>query len=196
VKKIIVLFLFIFGFADEVTKAYLNSYNYEKIGDYKDAIKVLIPVYKKYPKGYTLNLRLGYLFFMNKKYQNSINYYNKASLSLPYSVEPKLGMMKVYLTIGQYEKVIEIGYSILKTDFYNYYANLYTLQALRIVKKYDDATILANKMLTLYPTDVIYLVNLAKIYEITNPAYAKKLYKDSILILDPNNIAAKIYLGK
>jgi len=196
VKKIIVLFLFIFSFADEITKAYLNSYNYEKIGDYKDAIKVLIPVYKKYPKGYTLNLRLGYLFFMNKKYQNSINYYNKASLSLPYSVEPKLGMMKVYLTIGQYEKVIEIGYSILKTDFYNYYANLYTLQSLKMLKRYDDATILANKILTLYPTDVTYLVNLAKIYEITNPAYAKKLYKDSILILDPNNIAAKIYLGK
>ena len=195
-KKLIILFILTFGFSDEIQKAYLNSYNYEKIGDYKDAIKVLIPVYKKYPKGYTLNFRLGYLFFMNKKYTNAVSYYQKASLTLPYSFEPRLGIMRVYLTTGEYEKVTEIGYSILKRDFYNYYGNLYTIQALKKLKKYKDAIALANKMITIYPTDVTYLVNLAKIYEITNPDYAKTLYKDSILILDPNNVSAKLFLNK
>jgi len=195
-KKLIILFILTFGFSDEIQKAYLNSYNYEKIGDYKDAIKVLIPVYKKYPKGYTLNLRLGYLFYMDKKYTNAITYYQKASLSLPYSFEAKLGIMKVYLTIGEYQKTIEIGYSIIKNDYYNYYANLYTIQALKKLKKYQDATNLANKMINIYPTDITYLVNLAKIYEITNPKYAQILYKNSILILDPNNVSAKIFLNR
>jgi len=186
----------IFAFSDEIQNAYFDSYNYEKIGDYKDAIKVLIPVYKKYPKGYTLNLRLAYLFFMDKKYANAISYYQKASLTLPYSFEPRLGIMRVYLTTGEYEKVTQIGYSIMKRDYYNYYANLYTIQALKKLKKYKDALALANKMITIYPTDVTYLVNLAKIYEITNPKYAKVLYKDSILILDPNNVSAKLFLNK
>jgi tetratricopeptide (TPR) repeat protein len=194
-KKLIILLLVIFSFADDIKNAYFDSYNYEKIGDYKDAIKVLIPIYKKYPKGYTLNLRLAYLFFLDKKYQNAIKYYQQASLSLPYSLEPKLGMMRIYLSIGEYQKAVEIGYSILKIDFYNYYGNLYTLQALKGLKRYDDAIAVANKILTIYPTDITYLVNLAKIYEITNPEYAKKIYKESVLILDPNNIAAKLYLN-
>jgi len=196
VKKILVLFMFVFAFSNEIQKAYLDSYNYEKIGDYQDAIKVLIPVYKKYPKGYTLNLRLGYLFYMNKKYENAIKYYTQASLSLPYSFEPKLGMMKVYLTTGEYDKVIQIGYSLIKINYYDFYANLYTLQALKLKKDYKDALAIANKMLTLYPTNITYLVNLAKIYEIVDPAYAKKIYKDSILILDPNNVNAQVFLNK
>jgi len=195
-KKLLILFLVIFGFGDEIQKSYLQSYNYEKVGDYTDAIKVLIPLYKKYPKGYTLNLRLGYLFFMDKKYDNALKYYKNASLILPYSFEPKLGMMRVYLTTGEYQKSIEIGYSILKVDYYNYYANLYTLQALKLKKDYKNALAIANKMLTIYPTDITYLVNLAKIYEITNPSYAKEIYEKSVLILDPNNIPAKLFLNK
>jgi tetratricopeptide (TPR) repeat protein len=195
-KKLLLLFFTVFLVAGEIDNAYKNSYNYEKIGDYKDAIKVLIPIYKKYPNGYTLNLRLGYLFYLNKNYKNSIRYYQKASLILPNSFEPKLGLMKVYLTIKNYQNVTNIGYSILKIDLYNYYANLYIIDALIAQKKYDDALSLVNKMLTIYPTDITYLVKLAKIYEFKNPAYAKKIYKDSILILDPNNISAKIYLNK
>ena len=195
-KKLIILFMIVFGFSDEIQKAYLNSYNYEKIADYKDAIKVLIPIYKKYPKGYTLNLRLGYLFYMNKKYENAIKYYKQASLSLPYSFEPKLGMMRVYLTTGEYDKVIQIGYSLMKINYYDYYVNLYTLQALKNKKNYKDALVLANKMLAIYPTNITYLVNLAKIYEVTNPKYAKEIYEKSILILDPNNVSAKIFLNK
>jgi len=195
-KKLIILFMFVFAFSDEIQKAYLESYNYEKIGAYKDAIKVLIPIYKKYPKGYTLNLRLGYLFFMDKKYENAIKYYKQASLSLVYSFEPKLGMMRVYLTTGEFNKVIQIGYSLMKINYYDYYSNLYTLQALKAKKDYKNALIIAKKMLTIYPTDITYLVNLAKIYEIVNPEYAKKIYKNSILILDPNNVNARIFLNK
>lgn len=195
-KKLLLLFFTVFLVAGEIDNAYKNSYNYEKIGDYKDAIKVLIPIYKKYPNGYTLNLRLGYLFYLNKNYKNAISYYQKASLILPNSFEPKLGLMRVYLTMKNYQNVTNIGYSILKIDLYNYYANLYVINSLINQKKYDDALSLINKMLTVYPTDITYLVKLAKIYEIKNPNYAKEIYENSILILDPNNVAAKIYLNR
>jgi tetratricopeptide (TPR) repeat protein len=195
-KKLLLLFLTVFLVAGEINNAYKNSYNYEKTGNYKDAIKALIPIYKKYPTGYTLNLRLGYLFYMNKNYKNAISYYKKASLILPNSFETKLGLMRVYLAIGDNQNVTNIGYSILKIDLYNYYANLYVIDSLINQKKYDDALNLINKMLAIYPTNIAYLTKLAKIYEVKNPAYAKKIYLDSILILDPNNIAAKIYLNK
>jgi tetratricopeptide (TPR) repeat protein len=196
-KKILLLFsFFIFAMAGEIDSIYKESYKYEKMANYKDAIKVLMPLYKKYPNGYTLNLRLGYLFSMNKDYKTAINYYKKASLILPNSFEPQLGLMKIYLLMHKYQKVTQIGFSILKFDYYNYYTNLYIINSLIAQRKYDDALKFVNKILNIYPTDVTYLTKLAQIYEIKNPAYAKKIYEDSILILDPNNIQAKRYLNK
>ena len=169
---------------------YLNSYNYERIGKYSEAIKVLAPLYKKYPKGYTLNLRFGWLFYLDKKYNNAIEYYKKASLINQYALDPKLGLIRIYLDTSSFKKAELMSYEILKIDYYNYYANLYTIQALIAQKKYKIATKITNKMLTLYPTNITFLELLAIIYKKTNNKYLHNLYKD-ILILDPNNVLAR-----
>ena len=120
-KKIMMLISFIvLAFSmdyKEIKEIYYKSYNYEKMGDYKDAIKVLIPLYEKYPNGYTLNLRLAWLFYLNKNYQNAIKHYETAQKVAPYSFEPKLGLMRVYNTIGKFAKTIEIGNVLLKQDY-------------------------------------------------------------------------------
>jgi len=195
-KKIIILISVVLSlFAMDVKKAYYDSYNYEKMGDYKDAIKVLIPVYKKYPNGYTLNLRLGWLFYLNKQYQNALEHYKKASLMAPYSIEAKLGIMRTYLASGDYNNALKIGDVILKTDYYNYYGNYYEVIALIAQKQYKIALQITNKMLTLYPTSVLFLVELGKIYYVTDKPKAKKFF-ENVLILDPNNITVKEYLNK
>ena len=43
-----------------IKDVYLKSYNYEYMGQYDEAIKVLTPLYEKYTNGYTLNLRFGH----------------------------------------------------------------------------------------------------------------------------------------
>lgn len=196
-KKIMLLIsLVVFLFSENlnIKEIYLRSYNYEKMGDYEDAIKVLIPLYKKYPNGYTINLRLAYLFYLNKKYKNAINHYQIASKILPYSFEPKLGMMRVYLTTKDYKRCIEIGNVILKTDFYNYYGNYYYALSLIKIKDYKNALVLVNKILSLYPTDTLFLVELGKIYYFQGKKeLSKKIFED-VLILDPNNVIAKEYL--
>ena len=191
-KKILLLISVLFALLNandfkEIKEAYYKSYDYEKVGRYKEAIKILAPLYKKYPNGYTLNLRFGWLFFLNKNYNDAITYYNKAALLSPYSIKPKLGLMRIYLNSYQYQKAESIGYKILKIDFYNYYANLYTIKALILQKKYDYALPMTKKMLSLYPTDISFLEQLAIIYKATNSKYLKKVYQD-ILILDPNNL--------
>jgi tetratricopeptide (TPR) repeat protein len=195
-KKIIILISVVISlFALDVKKAYYDSYNYEKMGDYKDAIKVLIPVYKKYPNGYTLNLRLGWLFYLSKKYQNALDHYKKASLVAPYSIEAKLGIMKTYMAAGDYNNALKIGDVVLKTDYYNFYGNYYEILSLMAKKEYKPALSLTNKMLSLYPSNVLYLVLLGKLYYISDKKEAKKIF-ENVLILDPTNITAKEYLNK
>ena len=185
------VFLFSFVFASEnfenIKKPYFKSYDYEQMGRYTEAIKVLSPLYKKYPKGYTLNLRFGWLFYLDKKYNNALEYYKKASLINTYSIDPKLGMIRIYLDTYDFKKAETISYELLKLDYYNYYANLYVIKALIAQKKYDIALSINSKMLALYPTDISFLEELAVIYKNTDSKYLKKLYED-ILILDPNNV--------
>jgi len=170
-----------------IKEAYLNSYNYEQMGKYSEAIKVLTPLYNKYPKGYTLNLRFGWLFFLNKKYTNAKKHYEKASLTNPYALDPRLGLIRIYLATASYSDAEQVAYELLKIDYYNYYANLYVITALNAQKKYEIATKIVQKMLALYPTDTLFLEQLALIYKATDSPYLQKLYED-ILILDPNNI--------
>ena len=171
----------------EVKKQYFKSYDYEQMGKYSEAIKVLSPLYKKYPKGYTLNLRFGWLFYLDKKYNDAQTYYKKASLANSYALDPRLGLIRIYLVREDYAKAELVAYELLKIDYYNYYANLYVAKALIAQKKYTVATDIIHKMLALYPTDIGYLELLAVVYKETESKYLSKLYED-ILILDPNNV--------
>jgi len=194
-KRIVfILYTFSFLFAgtefDKIKIQYFKSYDYEQMEKYSEAIKVLSPLYKRYPKGYTLNLRFGWLFFLDKKYNNAIKYYQKASLINAYALDPKLGLIRIYLATSSYKKAQTTATSILKIDFYNYYANLYMIKTLIAERKYDIASKNLEKMLALYPTDVLFLEELLRIYKYTKNKGFKKLQGD-ILILDPNNIMAR-----
>lgn len=198
--KVILLVLFTFSILfsqenfEKTKLKYFKSYDYEQMGKYNEAIKVLSPLYKKYPKGYTLNLRFGWLFYLNKKYTDAIKYYKQASLSNTYALDPRLGLIQIYLQTGDFEKAESVSYELLKIDYYNYYANLYVTKALVAQRKYKIATSIVLKMLALYPTDIKYLELLAVVYKATNSQYLHKLYQD-ILILDPNNVYVRSELN-
>ena len=194
--RTILLFLLIFSvasageIAQSVRQSYLKSYDYERMGKYEEAIKVLTPLYRKYPKTYTLNLRFGWLFFLNGNFADAIDYYKKASLLKPYAIDPRLGLANVYLKTQEYAKSQTISLEILKIDYYNFYGNLYYVQALSAQKKFKLAKEVIFKMLSLYPTSVPYLEQLARIYKAEKSPYFKQTIED-ILILDPNNVYAK-----
>ena len=171
----------------QIKSKYFKSYDYEQMGKYSEAIKVLAPLYDKYPKGYTLNLRFGWLFFQNKNYNDAAKYYRQASLIKGYAIDPKLGLIAVALRTASYTEAENIAHEILKLDFYNYYANRYLISALLAQKKYDVAREIIGKMLSLYPTDISFLEQLAVVYKAQNSPYLAQLYED-ILILDPNNV--------
>ena len=137
-KKIITLISFVvLAFSmdyKEIREIYYKSYNYEKMDDYKDAIKVLIPLYQKYPNGYTLNLRLAWLFYLNKNYQNAIKHYEIAQKLAPYSFEPKLGLMRVYNTIGK-SGILKLNDFVINLNTQEIYKNRIPLKITQAEKE-------------------------------------------------------------
>lgn len=166
---------------------YAQSYMYEQMGKYHEGIKVLIPLYAQYPKGYALNVRFGWLSYQNKRYNDAKYYYTIASRLKPTALDPRLGLIRIDLDTGSFDHAQTLSYALLKRDYYNYYANLYAIQSLIAQQKYDIATAILFKMLALYPTDVPYLEQLARVYHATHNHAFTPLCAD-ILTFDPNNI--------
>jgi len=80
--SIIVLFFFanIFISGRESGKkieTFTLSVQYENNKDYKNAIKEIEKIYNDFKDDYLVNLRLGWLYYLNSKQDKSIKYYNK-----------------------------------------------------------------------------------------------------------------------
>lgn len=178
----------------EINASYQKSYNYEKMNNFIDAVKSLSDVYSKYKDTYTVNLRLGWLYYLSGDYANSIFHYDKAMKVQPYYIEAKIGYLLPLLMQKKYSEVEDTCYKILKVDYYNYLTNVRLSYVLRMQKKYDLAEKVSNKMLYLYPTDVTFLNELALAKYYDNKKNDAIVIFKSVLILDPENVIAKQYV--
>jgi tetratricopeptide (TPR) repeat protein len=179
---------------EELAETYARSYTYEQVDDYQNAIRTLTPLLEKDPEGYTINLRLGWLYYLSQNYANSIRHYQEAMKAVPSSLEAKLGYTLPLMAQGKFSEVESIAYRIIDVDHYNYYANLKLAYSLRMQGKLDLARKVIDKMLALYPIDVNYLSEKALVeYARADTVTSVKILED-ILVLDPENTTAKSYL--
>jgi tetratricopeptide (TPR) repeat protein len=176
--------------AQEIQQAYSRSYGYEKVQDYGNAINALAQVIEQYPAGYTVNLRLGWLYYLKQNYADSLKNYAASAKSAPLSIEARLGSLLPLLAQGRYDQVEAAAYQILQTDRYNFTANLRLAVALRLEKKYELAGRITQQMLTLYPTDVTLLTEMGLLRQAEGQVDAATAIFGDILVLDPENIAA------
>jgi len=178
----------------DINLAYYRSYNYEKYANITDAIKSIQLIYKQYPKAYQINVRLAYLYELNRQYANAKMHYHKAIQALPYALSPKLGLLYVYNLSNDFKEASKLGYQVISMDYYNYYGNLRLAYALKKNKKWALAETLLVKMLILYPSDTLYLSELGEIKFLQKKYRRAKTIMQSVLVLEPENILAKTTL--
>lgn len=178
----------------EVRSAYHTSIHYENLEKFDAAIKTLSPVYKTYPKGYTVNLRLGWLSYRMGRYKNSLKHYEQAVQIGPDAIEAKLGLLLPMLVQERFQEAEQICYQILHIDYYNYVGNMDLIYALRGQDKTELARKVVEKMLVRYPANVGLLTQLAQLYQEQDQAeQALRTFRD-VSILDPENVLAKEFL--
>lgn len=182
--------------APEVAGAYRRSLDYERVQDYQNAIRALSSVYEALPNGYTVNLRMGWLFYLNGNHANAAAHYDVATKAAPMALEPKLGRLLPLLAQGRWSEAETLAYQVVSVDHYNYYGNLRLAIALRMQGKTDAAYQIALKMVGAYPSDVLHLAELAQIQDARGEkAEARRIFGE-VLLLDPENEVARRYLGR
>jgi tetratricopeptide (TPR) repeat protein len=132
-------------------KAFHNSYVDEAKKSYQAAINDIIPYYAD--SNYEVNLRLGWLYFLNKNYTSSQSYYLKAVNLKPNAIEAKFGYIKPLSLLESWDKVLDQYNTILKIDPQNTQANYWTGIICYNRKQYDAAIRYFTKVVVLYPFD-------------------------------------------
>lgn len=175
-------------------KVFNDSYTQENNKKYPEAIAALAKVYNE--DSYELNLRLGWLNYLNKNYTQSQSFYQKATTQKPYSIEAKLGLVKPLSSLESWDKVLQQYEEVLKIDAQNYTANYWAGNIYYNRKKYEAAAKLFEKLVNLYPFD--YDANHMLAWSYLNMGKnndAKLLFQVSLLI-KPADASATAGLAK
>ena len=164
----------------KVIKAFETSYKLENQKKLSEAIKTLLVVYDE--KGYEVNVRLGWLYYQAGKFEESVSYYNKAIVLMPYAVEPHWGialpldaLKRTDDLIPHYKKILEINpdnsVALYRMGMIHYYKKEYT-----VAEKYFD------KVINLYPFDYDGLVMAAWTkLQLKNTREAKILFNKALM---------------
>lgn len=172
----------------ELQSAYSKSYTAENQNDYTLAISEVESIYKE--DDYISNIRLGWLNYLSKKYNESIPYYLKAIALKPGAIEARLGCVKPLSAIENWEKVKEQYLEILKIDPLNRTAN-YWLGVIYFNRKdFKTAINLFEKVVSLFPLEYDSVIMLAW-SKLNNSNYAdSKILFEKALIIRPNDPSA------
>lgn len=176
-----------------VRHAFRLSYANEAQYKYSKAIEDLAKVYDA--KSYELNLRLGWLYYSNKKYTESVSYYQKAIDLMPMSIEAKMGIVYPLAAQENWNAVIDQYKAILKID--EYLATVNYRLALIYYNKADYASSwrYIEKYINLYPFDFdgASLAGWIK-YKMGKKDEARALFEKALLI-QPNDATTKAAVG-
>ncbi len=196
-RRLTIIFVFVFlpflllksqDFS-KLTKAFGESYAKEKSGKYSEAASALKAYYDS--NSYEINLRLGWLTYLQGQFAESTGYYNKAIELMPYAIEPRLGVVLPVSATGNWEVVISHYNKILAIDPNNT-VTLYRLGLINYDRKnYKQAAQYFEKVVNLYPFDYQSILMLGWTnYRLGKTREAKVLFSKALLYY-PEDVSAK-----
>ena len=176
-----------------LTAAFSDSYAKEKSGKYAEAITALKTFYDA--DSYEINLRLGWLSYLQGQFSESLSYYNRAIVLMPYAIEPRLGVVLPASSLGNWDMVISQYEKILAIDPNNT-VTLYRLGLISYDKKdYKQAYQLFEKVVNLYPFDYQSVLMLAWTNLKLGKTREAKILFNKALLYYPEDTSAKEGLG-
>lgn len=172
----------------KVQDAFQQSYTLESKYNYKSALTVLKSVYTD--KSYELNLRLGWLSYLDSNQTASLSYYQKAIDLMPNAIEPKFGIVYPLSVLGKWDEVIKQYDLILKLDPNQTTAN-YRLGLIYYNRgQFEKAKGYLDKFLGLYPFDYDAVMMSAWVnLMLSKNAEAKTLFNRALLISPGDKLA-------
>ena len=177
---------------DTKVEAFNSSINYEKENNYKQAIDALTSSYEVNKDDYLFNLRLGWLYYINKNYSGSVKYYGIAKNLKPSAIEPLLGLTLPLAAQEKWNEVKSQYEIILQKDKNNYTANLRLGQIYLNNKDYQNAKKYLETAYNFFPGE--YDPNLSlgwTYYYLGDKVKSKNLLTNALMLNPGDELAAE-----
>jgi tetratricopeptide (TPR) repeat protein len=192
ITVIVLIFCFFYSYSQDYTKlttAFSDSYAREKSGKYGDAVAAIKAYYDA--GSYEINLRLGWLTYLQGQFSESMTYYNKAIELMPYAIEPRFGLVLPASSLGNWDMVVSQYNKILSIDPNNT-VTLYRMGLIFYDKKeYLQAYKYFEKVVNLYPFDYQSVLMLAWTnYRLGKVREARILFNKALLYY-PDDASAR-----
>ena len=172
------------------------SYAAEAKGDYPAAIKPLADLGPADSAHYIAQLRLGWLHYCTKNWNESIPHYFKAVQQAPNAIEPLLGLMLPQQAAGKNDEALRTAQMVLRLDPNNYTALSRTAWLLYLAKDYRGAAATYRKLVAWYPADSEMLLGLGYSLKLAGQTQEAAQHFRTVLLLSPNNTRALEGLNK
>lgn len=143
----------------DLVKAFKTSYDLEAKKEYEKAFETLQKVYNE--NSYEINLRMGWLAYLNNQQEASLKYYKKAMELMPYAIEPCFGYAFPAAALNKWNDVLNIYDKILSIDPNNTIASYRKGLILYNQGDFSAAEKMFEKVVNLYPFDYDGLIMLA-----------------------------------
>lgn len=171
---------------NNISTAFYNSYTYENEKNYDKAIQSLNAVYSE--SSYDINLRMGWLYYIQGDYLKSQNKYKQAVKLAPKSIEAKFGLIYPLTALQNWNEVLKVYEQILLLDPNNSKANYHVAYIYYVRKDFAKANQYANKTYTLYPFDYDSNLLLGRINISLGKILEAKNYLNKALNYSPSSI--------
>ncbi len=180
--------------ADPTTNAsaiWDQSLKSESAGDYKTAIDKMQALASVFPDTYLIQVRMGWLSYMNRDYKGAVLHYEQASQISPASLTPFLGLVYTYRAQGLNQNVQAACAELLKRDPENVIA-LKTLATINYEKTdFATAAHYFQALVDLHPEEPDYLSGAAWSNLKLGNKRAASMFFVRLVILSPDYSYAK-----
>ncbi|MCB1160279.1 MAG: tetratricopeptide repeat protein [Leptospiraceae bacterium] len=160
--------LFLMGtvsiFAADMQEELKKNVKLEYEQKYLEALNGMKQILDSNHLDYFYNLRYAWLSYLNGNLSQSIEYYQKAIVLSPDSIEARIGQLKPLLALGKYKQSEIIAKSVMRKDPKNYTARSIMAYGFYLSGQFAQAEEIYESLLLDYPSDTEMLLGLAWTY--------------------------------
>jgi tetratricopeptide (TPR) repeat protein len=171
-----------------------ESYRFEYIGKYAEALAFIEPFTARQPINEFAIMRSAWLLHLQGKYAEAEKRYQRAVEVNPRSLEAKLGLMLPQMALYRWNDAIQSGRKVLADSPWNYTALVRIMICEEALSRWEDLAKHAAEASARFPTDATLLVYWARAEAaLKRTRKAKELYAQ-VLERVPGHIEASNYL--
>lgn len=175
----------------KIAALFESSFAHEATGNIKNALNDTLNILRMNASHYIANYRVAWLYYLQGRYSESIQFYKKACSIKPNAIEPELALLLPLMASRRWSEAEKLALQVLKKAPANYLGGSRLAYIYFSQGKYKLALAQYKEVLDNYPSEIEMMLGLGWTYlKIGQKAEARKMFL-RVLSIRRQNVNAR-----